>query len=109
MSIRPAVEAVRARTFLTLDQLEQEQKPREAAPSPDRTMVTLMLRLARAPAGRRDFAAADQMFSAVVPFNANVAAMPSIHWFRPHTRSGRRTSLILPWFEADNYRGFGGL
>jgi hypothetical protein len=28
-------------------------------------------------------------------------ALPPIHWFRPHTGSGRRLSLVLPWFEAD--------
>jgi len=32
-----------------------------------------------------------------------------IHWFRRHTRSGHGTSLVLPWFEADNHCGFGGL
>jgi hypothetical protein len=34
-------------------------------------------------------------------------ALP-IPWFRPHTRSGRGISLVLPWFEADNYCGFRG-
>ena len=31
-----------------------------------------------------------------------------IHWFRPHTGSGREISLVLPWLEADNYYGFRG-
>jgi len=31
-----------------------------------------------------------------------------IHWFRQHTGSGRRLSLVLPWFEADNRRGSRG-
>ena len=30
-----------------------------------------------------------------------------IHWFRQHTGSGRRLSLVL-WFEADNRRGSRG-
>jgi hypothetical protein len=33
---------------------------------------------------------------------------PPIHWFRPHTGSGRRLSLVLPWFEADNRCGSRG-
>ena len=31
-----------------------------------------------------------------------------IRWFRQHTGSGRRLSLVLPWFEADNRRGSRG-
>src|SRR5215472_17004825 len=33
---------------------------------------------------------------------------PTIHWFRPHIRGGRRLSLVLTWFEADNRCGFRG-
>ena len=32
----------------------------------------------------------------------------SILWFRPNTGSGRGISLVLPSFEADNYRGSRG-
>jgi hypothetical protein len=31
-----------------------------------------------------------------------------IHWFRPHTRSGREISLVLPCFAADNCCGSRG-
>ena len=34
-------------------------------------------------------------------------ALP-ILWFRPNTGSGRGISLVLPSFEADNYRGSRG-
>ena len=34
-------------------------------------------------------------------------ALP-IHRFRPAPEGGRRISLVLPWFEADNHCGFRG-
>jgi hypothetical protein len=34
--------------------------------------------------------------------------MSLILWFSEHSRTGRGISLVLPWFEADNYCGSRG-
>ena len=70
--------------------LEMTPQPK---PVPSTTRLT-PTSIARWPQGRKS--------------ESNFDRSPPIHWFRPHIRGGRRLSLVLPWFEADNRCGFRG-
>jgi hypothetical protein len=41
-------------------------------------------------------------------FRKSPTPMSLILWFSEHSRTGRGISLVLPWFEADNYCGSRG-